>query len=345
VEDDDEDRPDFGAAAEEEAHDKGKNEDEVAARSMREQIEEEKRAAKRARLEDEAREAAPDKEKPDAEAGDNGAKRNQEADSGEPEKKRQKAQVKEEVPEVKKEAKKEGEDLGELPPEPWPIDEVAEILALAVFHHGAKTPTHMSKILDGHQEVFLKLRPGDEDQAHEFVKAIVKSVFSFWRLSGQRLEITLETLLHRGIITPRAVVEQGLGERTPQVYDWMSVWNMINSVARKSLERTQSIRIELAIAKRLEKADVMEKSRKQLEAAIHETAELFTLIFTELVRSHQDWEDKDPFLRQVAVQRVLMIGRKYHGFIKPLVDSAESRIPGVAHNPEIAAVFQSLRAL
>merc|ERR1712072_153587 len=232
-----------------------------------------------------------------------------------------------------------------LPSEPWPIDTVAEILALAVFHHGAKTPTHMSKILDGHQEVFLKLLPGDEDQAHEYVKAIVRSVFAFWRVSGQRLEITLETLLHRGIVTPRAVVEQALSERTPQACDLMSVWNMINSVARKSLERTQAIRVELAIAKKLEKEDVLEKCRKQLDGANHETAELFTLIFTELVRSHQDWEDKDPFLRQIAVQRVLMIGRKYHAFIKPLVDSAESRIPGVAHNPEIAAVFHSLRAL
>jgi len=287
---------------------------------------EEARAAKRARPDEEAA----------AGLGDG-------KEAGESEKKRQKVQVKEEV---KQEAKKEedADDFGELP-EPLPLDSVVEMLALVVFQHGAKTPTHMSKILDGHQQVFLKLRPTDEDQAHDYVKAIVRSVVSFWSLSGQRLEITLETLLQRGIVTPRAVVEQSLGERIPEVCDRMSIWNMINSVARKSLERTQSIRVELAIAKKLEKEDVLEKCRKQLDSNIHETAELFTLIFTELVRSHQDWEDKDAFLRNIAVQRVLMIGRKYHSFIKPLVDSAEQRIPGVAHNPDIAAIFQSLRAL
>lgn len=270
---------------------------------------------------------------------------------GEPEKKRQKVDVKEEVKQEAggtglTQAKEEAKDFGDVPSEPWPIDDVVEILALAVFHHGAKTPTHMSKILDGHQEVFLKLRPEkDDDASHDCVKAVVKSVFGFWRLSGQRFEITLETLLNRGIITPRAVVEQALGTRAPEVSDWMSVWNMINSVSRKSLERTQSIRVELAIAKKFEKEDLLEKCRKQLDIAIHETAELFTLIFTELVRSHQDWEDKDAHLRHIATQRVLMIGRKYHAFIRPLIDSAESRIPGVAHNPEIAAVFASLKAL
>jgi len=244
-----------------------------------------------------------------------------------------------------KAAKDEDEALGSPPAEPWALEAVVELFVMAALQHGAKTPTHMSRILDGHHQVFAKLKPTAEDEAHSYAKVIVRCIFEFWRLSGQRLEITLDTLAHRGVVTSRSIVEYALGNRTSQVCDWMSTWNMINSVARKSLERTQSVRAELAIAKKLEKADVLEKSRKQLDAAIHETAELFTLIFTDLVRSHQDFEDKDQLLRYITLQRVLMIGRKYHVFIKPLIEASESRIPGVAHNPEISAIFQSLRSL
>jgi len=242
-------------------------------------------------------------------------------------------------------AKREEEDFGEPPTEPWALDAVAELLVVAVLQNGSKTPTHMSRMLDGHQQVFAKLCPSDEDMAHVFTKALVRGVFQFWQLSGQRLEITLDSMLHRDIITSRAIVEQALGERAHHACDRLPVWNLINSVARKSLERSQAVRVELGIAKRLGKAEVVEKCKSQLDVAIHETAELFTFIFTDLVRSHQDFEDKDLLLRTITLQRVLMIGRKYHAFIKPLVDAAESRIPGVAHNPEIAAVFQSLRAL
>merc|ERR1712190_705016 len=92
-------------------------------------------------------------------------------------------------------------------------------------------------------------------------------------------------------------------------------------------------------------ADVLESCRQELDTAIQDTAELFTLVFSGLVRNHQDFEDTDASLRYAMSQRVLAIGRKYHLFIKPLIEAAESRIPGVAHNPEIAAIFLSLRAL
>merc|ERR1712050_65464 len=99
------------------------------------------------------------------------------------------------------------------------------------------------------------------------------------------------------------------------------------------------------MAKKLGKGDVLDTCKGELDAAIHETAELFTLLFTGLVRNYQDFEDTDPELRHVMLQRISVIGRKYHAFIKPLVDAAESRIPGVAHNPDVAAIFRSLSAL
>lgn len=239
----------------------------------------------------------------------------------------------------------EDDELGDVPAKPWSLESVVELFVIAVLQNGAKTPTHMSKLLDGHQQVFVKLRPADEEEAHGYMVVIVRCMFEFWRLSGQRLEITLDALLHRGVVTQRVVIEQALAQRGPTGCDSMSVWNIINSVARKSLEHSQSVRVELAIAKKLGKSDVLERCRRQLDTAVQDTAELFTLIFTGLVRNHQDFEDRDLFMRKITLERVLAIGRKYHAFIKPLVDAAESRIPGVAHNPDIAAVFHSLRTL
>jgi hypothetical protein len=239
----------------------------------------------------------------------------------------------------------EDAEFGATPTKSWPLESVLELFLLAILQHGAKTPTHLSKMLDGHLQVFAKLKPTDEEEAATFAASVVRYVFEFWQLSGQRLEITLEALLHRGLITPRAVVEQALAQRFSPGHDSMSVWNVINRVARKSLESQQCVRAELAIAKKLEKDDVVQRCRRQLDTAVHETAELFTLIFTGLIRNHQDFEDRDVLLRRITLERVLAIGRKFYTFIKPLIDAAESRIPGVAHNPEIASVFQSLTAL
>lgn len=241
-------------------------------------------------------------------------------------------------------AEAEGE-FGETPDEPLSMETVAELFACAVLQNGAKTPTHMSKLLDGHQGVFTSLRPEDEDEAHDYMKAIVRSAFAFWSSSSQRLEITLDAMLHRGLLSARAIVDQALAERGPQGCDSVAVWNLINGVARKSLEHSQGVRMNLAIAKKLGKTDELERCRQQLDGAIQETAELFTLIFAGLVRNHQDFEEADVLLRHVMLQRILTIGRKYHAFVKPLIDAAESRVPGVAHTPEIAAIFQTLSTL
>eukprot|EP00928_Gymnodinium_smaydae_P003259 TRINITY_DN11171_c0_g1_i1.p1 TRINITY_DN11171_c0_g1~~TRINITY_DN11171_c0_g1_i1.p1 ORF type:complete len:888 (-),score=175.77 TRINITY_DN11171_c0_g1_i1:99-2387(-) len=249
--------------------------------------------------------------------------------------------------EVKSEPAAEGDGddpLGEPPAEPWPLKDVAELLTCAVMQNGSKTPTHMNKMLDEYQRVFLNLRPTDEDEAHEYLKGLVRSMFAFWRQSGQRLEITIDNLLHRNVLTLRAVVEAAL-EDFGETGDAMAVWNILNNCARKSLEKLRAVQGELSIAKRLEKEDVLEKCRKQLDVEMKETSDLFTAIFSGLVRNYQDLEEKDQALRQVTLQRLLAIGRKYNAFIKQLIKAAEARIPGVAHNPEIATVFQQLRSL
>merc|ERR1712160_53838 len=120
---------------------------------------------------------------------------------------------------------------------------------------------------------------------------------------------------------------------------------MLDSVARRSLEHTLTVRVELALAKQVGKADILDTCRSQLDAAIQETAELFTVVFTGLVRNFLDFEETDALMRHVMMQRMLTVGRKYHSFIKPLIEAADSRVPGVAHNAEVAAIFQSLRAL
>lgn len=48
------------------------------------------------------------------------------------------------------------------------------------------------------------------------------------------------------------------------------------------------------------------------------------------VRNFEDAEHADDTMRKVMLQRILALGRKYQAFIKPLIDAAESRIPGLA---------------
>merc|ERR1712173_354455 len=94
------------------------------------------------------------------------------------------------------------------------------------------------------------------------------------------------------------------------------VWNMLNSCARKSIERITAVQAELGIAKRLEKTDVLEGCKKRLDTEVRETADLFTAIFGGLVRNYQDLEEEaDQGERHVTLQRILAIGRKYHAFI------------------------------
>merc|ERR1712032_1004522 len=118
-------------------------------------------------------------------------------------------------------------------------------------------------------------------------------------------------MMHRGIITPRAIIEHSLGERAAQSCDSLAVWSVTNSVAKKSLERYTAVRTEFAVAKKLGNMEEIPKCRQVMDEAVRETAELFTLIFAGLVRNHQDFEDKDLLFRHVTVQRVLAIGRKY----------------------------------
>jgi len=234
---------------------------------------------------------------------------------------------------------------GDRPAEAWPLQDVVALLTMAMLQNGAKTPTHMSKVLDGYQEIISKLKPLDEEEAHEYMKDVVRPIFQFWRCSSQRLEITIDAMLNRGILTPRAVIEYALADRGPQGCDSMAVWNIVNNVASRSLEKSQSVRVELAVAKKLGKTEILATCRRQLDCAIQETAELFTLVFTGLVRNYMDFEEENALLRHVMLQRILTTGRKYHAFIKPLIDAAESRIPGVAHHPDIGAVFQTLSCL
>merc|ERR1712048_1120426 len=127
---------------------------------------------------------------------------------------------------AKEEVDNDRATFGETPAEPWQIEAVIELLTAAVMQNGSRTPTHMNKILDGHEKVFRKLRPDDDEDAHSCLKAMVRCIFAFWRQSGQRLEITLDSLLLRGVVSPRAVVEQSL-EECKQVGESLAIWNMV----------------------------------------------------------------------------------------------------------------------
>ncbi|CAE7493883.1 ncbp1 [Symbiodinium natans] len=254
-----------------------------------------------------------------------------------PHPKRQKTEVKPEV----------HEDFGDPPAQSWPLEEVAELVLAVMLQQGHKTPTHMAKILDGHAEVLKQLRPADESGSQSFGKALARCVFEFWRAHGQRLEITIDALLNRKVLAPRQVVEVALMSKD---CDELYVWNVLHAAARKCLGRLQSARTELAIAKKLVEEGALEKRRTELDEAIQETADLFLSIFTGLVRNVEEAresrsDESNGSMCEIRLRRITAIGRRYLADIKPLVDAAGSKIPGVSCSPDIAKVFAMLSTL
>ncbi|CAJ1432083.1 unnamed protein product [Effrenium voratum] len=209
------------------------------------------------------------------------------------------------------------ERFGDPPAQPLTLQEVAELVMSVMLQQGHKTPTHMAKILDGHEQVLRQLKPEESDAG--YCRTLAKCVFDFWQAHGQRLETTIDSLVQRKVITPLAAAEVALA---PGQADAMHVWNVVDNVARKSLDRSQVARADLATAKKLGKEDALAKCRAELDSAVQESASLFTSIFTSLVQKYED-ASKDATLQGIFLQRIIAIGRKHLSDIKPLVDAAE----------------------
>ncbi|CAK9082309.1 unnamed protein product, partial [Durusdinium trenchii] len=236
------------------------------------------------------------------------------------------------------------EEFGERPSQPMGFEEVADLVVSVMLQQGHKTPTHMAKILDGHDQVLHKLKPSKEEDASSYEKAVARSVLEFWKAAGQRLEITFDSLIQRKVISPQVVAETALCHGSLKA-DAMPLWNVVGNAARKSLERSQAAHADLAIAKKLQKEDVLlQKCQAELECAIQANARLFLSIFTSLVNAYEDAE-RDAALRNILLCRIVSVGRKYLAEIRPLIKDAESRIPHVGRNPDIAAVFKLLNTL
>ena len=233
----------------------------------------------------------------------------------------------------------EAEEFGEAPAEPLALEEVAGLVMSVMLQHGHKTPTHMAKVLDGNEQVLLKLKPSEADSRASFEQVLVKSVFEFWKASGLRLEITLDSLIQRKVISPEAVAKYALSHELGH----SNYWNVVKQVARKSLERSQVARIDLNVAKKLGKEDVLDKCQVQLDEAIQADERLFMIIFNSIVRGYED--TKDATLRGTLLARIMSLARKHIADIKTLVDTAESQIPRVRNNPDIAAVFKLVSTL
>jgi len=233
----------------------------------------------------------------------------------------------------------EAEEFGEAPAEPLALEEVAGLVMSVMLQHGHKTPTHMAKVLDGNEQVLLKLKPSEADSRASFEQVLVKSVFEFWKASGLRLEITLDSLIQRKVISPEAVAKYALSHELGH----SNYWNVVKQVARKSLERSQVARTDLHVAKKLGKEDVLDKCQVQLDEAIQADERLFMIIFNSIVRGYED--TKDATLRGTLLARIMSLARKHIADIKTLVDTAESQIPRVRNNPDIAAVFKLVSTL
>jgi len=270
-------------------------------------------------------------------------KAEEEAEEAEPPAKRARLNE-DETSQVKEEDQNKDDEFGTAPVEVWSLQRVAELVIAAVLRHGEKTPTHMNKVLDGNQQVLLELMPKDEEKAHALAKSIAAAVFEFFQLSGHRLEITLDTLYHRGVLTPRAIAQQALAQRDLPESGWVAAWRIIDSMARKILDKMLHSRQGLAEAKATVKAGGtanLEDRKTELDRAVQALNQFFTVIFTGLVRNYNDFKDRDGLLANAMLQRINVIGRRYFDFIYPLIGAAdlEERIP------EVVEVFHALRSL
>jgi len=233
------------------------------------------------------------------------------------------------------------EEFGQPPAQAWHLQDVAELVFSVMLQHGHKTPTHMSKILDGHEEVLSQLRLQAASEADSFEQTLTRCAFEFWRSSGQRLELTMDTLLHRQVLAPPNVVKVALSSKD---CDSLQVWNICHNAAKKSLERMQSAREDLALAKKLVQEESLAKRQADLDSALQEIALLFTSMFTALVKNFME-APQDSAHQTLMLRRIACMGRRYLSNIKPIVATAATTIPGVAENPEIAKVFAILNIM
>ena len=229
------------------------------------------------------------------------------------------------------------EEFGEAPPQPLSLEEVAGLVIGVILQQGHKTPTHMAKVLDGHEEVLMKLKP---IESSSYEQVLVKAVFDFWKSSGLRLEITLDSLIQRKVLSPQVVAEYALSHELGDP----NHWNVVKRVTRKNLEASQAANLDLAVAKKLGKEDVLEKCRLQRDTAIQSDTRLFMTIFTSMVRGCEGAKEGTT-LRSTLLSRILALSRKYLAHIRPLVNDVESQIPSVRNNPDIAAVFKLVSTL
>jgi len=235
---------------------------------------------------------------------------------------------------------------GEDAPSGWMLESVFEVLILATLQ-AAKTNTHMHKFLKGHAQALRSMLPEDEEGALSVGRTIVRCVFAYWALFSKRLELTIEAFLDAGIIGPREVLEEALDPEAGRLQgcDSVAVCNILDMIAQKSVEMSETARVGLAMAKTLGKQDSVEEWRQKLDIAVREDIELFTIIFTAFLRNYQYFEGKDAFLQQVMQQRLVAVGRKYSRFIKPLLEAAEHRIQGLSDCPPIMKTVESLKSL
>mmetsp|Transcript_16633 Transcript_16633/g.39496 ORF Transcript_16633/g.39496 Transcript_16633/m.39496 type:complete len:117 (-) Transcript_16633:43-393(-) len=113
---------------------------------------------------------------------------------------------------------------------------------------------------------------------------------------------------------------------------------------KKSLERMQSAREDLALAKKLVQEESLAKRQADLDSALQEIALLFTSMFTALVKNFME-APQDSAHQTLMLRRIACMGRRYLSNIKPIVATAATTIPGVAENPEIAKVFAILNIM
>lgn len=206
--------------------------------------------------------------------------------------------------------------------ESWTPARVMELFASALLRSGAKTPTHWERLLEGHVRIFQTVLSKDPSVAQAQRVAIVRTVFRFWAKSPHRLEATVDSLLLRAVLDAQSVATYILCEQSAVDADGSHNQNLLHSVVRKALEKTQLVAADLASAQRLGRTDAVAAIQETVDKVSAETEETFLRIFRGFAAQYQSTEDA--LLREHAVGRFLSFGRRYHRFVRPFLDQIEA---------------------
>lgn len=208
----------------------------------------------------------------------------------------------------------------------WSNDHQIRMFMRALLRTGAKTPTHLARILEGYARVFETLLPKEADAQKQHRTAIVECTFAAYQKMGFRLELAIESFLSRNILDATGVVDYLFDVSKFDLFDKPHCWPILEMAIRKTLEIQEQVLEDLEQAKRANREESISKVQKALEETREDTARLFLRVFAGLNAAYKNCDNLGGDvveIKHMVSSRFLGVGRKYHHFIQPFVDKVE----------------------